>query len=432
MPRFLLLLFTVLLCNSEVVTAAAFQLYEVATPDMGLAGVGNAAVARDAATAYFNPAAMTVLKRNQILVGGQAFYFKTEFRQASNTPIAGDNGGKPTRILPSCGIYFVVEICPRLKFGLSFNSPYISYLHYKRYWAGRFLSQKADLYTLNLNPAIGYKLSSNWSIGGGLSLKYGMLRATEALSPSVYEKKTIKTEGRIKDYFDRAAWGYNLGILWEWDENARIGVAWRSQETHEFKGLPVYSPPEITPNVSATINGVPVFPQLNAEVLSQALIPQNNTITTPATLTVSGYFKLLPRLAIVTQGGSALWHQFRKTIVTSTLASGVVKIHRHWRNTHHAGVGLEFNATCNLLLQGGVAYDSSPVNKYRQAADFPASQQWRYGTGAIYTYNCMRFGFAAEYLHMGNNPVVHNKVFLKGRYKDNNALFCNLTFSRLF
>ncbi|GEM_PF-3480122 len=51
--------------------AGGMQLIEVGTPGMGFAGVGQAAIANDASTAYFNPAGMAFLPCNEVLLGGQ-------------------------------------------------------------------------------------------------------------------------------------------------------------------------------------------------------------------------------------------------------------------------------------------------------------------------------------------------------------------------
>jgi long-subunit fatty acid transport protein len=65
--------------------AAAFQLYKLGTPIIASAGVGQAALAADASTAYFNPAGMTALPRSadlpmdrQIRVGAGVLYAATK------------------------------------------------------------------------------------------------------------------------------------------------------------------------------------------------------------------------------------------------------------------------------------------------------------------------------------------------------------------
>lgn len=435
MRRHLLLILTGFLLHTVTIEGSAFHLTEVATPDMGVAGVGNAAVARDAATAYFNPAAMMALGCNELLIGGQLFYANTHFKVSSCSPSSNDdNGGKPTRIMPAGGVYWMVSICRDLKFGFVFNSPFVTYLNYRRKWAGRFLSQKSAFYTFNLNPSLAYRINPQWSIGAGVSLQYGLLHERLALNPSIYKKPTVVTkEGSIRDKFDRGAWGYNFGILWEPSCYTRLGLAWRSHVCHdEFKGLPRYVPPEITPNNRVTPpNTTNKLTVVTDEELAQALIPIDGHMVMPAMVTLSGYNKITPCFSLLTQWGWTLWHQFRRKFVTSD-NSGFVMRHRHWHDTFHAGIAAELIASETITLQGGLAVDSSPVKEKYQSADYPTYRQWRFGTGLLYNYNCcVRLGFAIEYLWMGHHPAIHNR-FLNGHYHKNNTIFGNFTFQRIF
>ena len=65
--------------------AAGLWLYEFATPNMGTASAGRAAVASDASTAGANPAGMVLLDQSQLIGGLQMLYvdarFDTEFAE---------------------------------------------------------------------------------------------------------------------------------------------------------------------------------------------------------------------------------------------------------------------------------------------------------------------------------------------------------------
>ncbi len=54
--------------------AGGFFLYELGTPDLGLASAGYAARAQDASTVFTNPAGMTMLDHSQLLAGLQPIY----------------------------------------------------------------------------------------------------------------------------------------------------------------------------------------------------------------------------------------------------------------------------------------------------------------------------------------------------------------------
>jgi long-chain fatty acid transport protein len=54
--------------------AGGLLLYEVGSPDVGLASAGWGARAQDASSVFTNPAGMTRLEGSQILLGAQALY----------------------------------------------------------------------------------------------------------------------------------------------------------------------------------------------------------------------------------------------------------------------------------------------------------------------------------------------------------------------
>ena len=73
--------------------AGGILLYEMGTPDVGLASAGFAARAQDPATIATNPAGMTRIQGSEFLLGTQALYGDMEFSQDANTTVSGGNGG---------------------------------------------------------------------------------------------------------------------------------------------------------------------------------------------------------------------------------------------------------------------------------------------------------------------------------------------------
>src|SRR5689334_729948 len=82
MPTFRIsqVLLTTSLLVSNYAFAAAFQFYELGTPIIGTAGVGQAALAEDASTAYFNPAGMAALQGTQFMVGSEVIVPYAHFK----------------------------------------------------------------------------------------------------------------------------------------------------------------------------------------------------------------------------------------------------------------------------------------------------------------------------------------------------------------
>ena len=98
--------------------AGGLYLYELGTPDVGTAAAGWAARAQDAATVFTNPAGMTRLEKSELLVGVQPLYLNAEFSPDSNTTSSGSDGDASTW-LPAGGLYYVHNLMPKLKIGVS-------------------------------------------------------------------------------------------------------------------------------------------------------------------------------------------------------------------------------------------------------------------------------------------------------------------------
>jgi len=86
--------------------AGGLYLYEIGSPDVGLAAAGYAARAQDASTAFSNPAGMTRLKQSQVQFGAQPMYLHVKFDSSSGTTVSGGNGDASAWI-PAAGTFIV-------------------------------------------------------------------------------------------------------------------------------------------------------------------------------------------------------------------------------------------------------------------------------------------------------------------------------------
>lgn len=68
--------------------AGRIMLYEIGTPDVGLASAGWAARAQDAATLFKNPTGMNLLPKSEFQAGIQAAYANLKFSPDSGTNVS--------------------------------------------------------------------------------------------------------------------------------------------------------------------------------------------------------------------------------------------------------------------------------------------------------------------------------------------------------
>src|SRR5262245_39565111 len=103
---------------------AGIELYEIATPDVGLASAGYAARAQDPSTLFKNPAGISLLDGFQLHAGVQGLYGDVEFSPDSNTSarLGTDGGGNAIGFLPALSLFATYEISEKFAVGLGLAS----------------------------------------------------------------------------------------------------------------------------------------------------------------------------------------------------------------------------------------------------------------------------------------------------------------------
>lgn len=371
--------------------AAAFQFYELGTPIIGTAGVGQAAVASDASTAYFNPAGMSQLNYSQFMLGSQLVVPNTHFSVGSQNTISGGNGGNAGTLTPGIGLYYVYAASPSLKLGVSFNTPYGGALNYTNGWAGRYMVQNMLFYTLDLNPAISYSVNKWLSLGAGVVLEYASLNQTVALP--IFGAIDGQADIKVNNF----APGYNLGVLLTPAQGTKIGIAYRSRVLHNLSGTTTFLRIGVTPTTT-----------------TRMIMPQNIIVSLDQSLS--------DRVNLLGELGWANWQSMRTTNVN--IAGFTATTTLNWTNTYRLGLGLQFNATSAMTLQAGASYDSSPTKPSLRTPNLPMDQQYRFGAGLMYaTSQAVKLGFSYEYLNFGKAAInnVSSNGTLQGNYSTNFA-----------
>ena len=374
----------------ESVYAAAFQLYELGTPIIGTAGVGQAAVANDASTAYFNPAGMALLPSSEIMIGSQGALPYTNFQANGANTIPGNNGGNAGTIAPGVDFFYVYSMTPKLKLGVSLTTPYYGSLDYNNGWVGRYEVQQIYFYALDLNPVISYRLTDWASIGGGFTIEYANLNETVAVPiiPDILD-------GQAAFKVDNTSSGFNLGVLLQPTKMTKVGVAYRSQIIHHLNG-----------DVSfANLAGVP-----NA----------STKMVMPSNVIASIMQQITDKFALLGELGWADWSSMRDNVIF--IKDVTIVIPQNWHNTYRVGLAGQYQFTPAFLFELGGSYDSSPTTSDARTAELPMDRQLRLGTGITYAIlKPVKLGLSYEYINLGKASIDNASAdgVFSGKYSRN-------------
>jgi long-chain fatty acid transport protein len=362
-PRRLGLAAAIGLVIAQHAHGAGFALIEQDVSGMGTAYAGAAATADSLGTLYFNPAGMTRLPGTR--AGGAVHLVlpSAEFRNEGSSfvvggaPIPGGDGGDSGGLAAVPHAYLSHQLDDRTWLGLAINAPFGLTTEYDTDWVGRYHAIKSAVKTINLNPSIAFKANERLSLSAGLSAMYlegeftnavdfGTLNALGQLGPlgGLVSAVPGQADGGSKIEGDSWGYGFNLGALFELDDDTRIGMHYRSEVEQEIKG-----------DVRFTL---PV-PQL-AAVFSDADVRAD--VTLPASFSLSGYHRLNSEWALMADYTWTGWSSIPELRFdfANALPDGVTTF--DWKDTNRISVGASYKpAGSGWTYRLGAAYDESPI-----------------------------------------------------------------------
>jgi len=152
---------------------AGFALQENAGSGTGNAFAGGAASAEDASTVWSNPAGMSRLASPQVAAAVHFITPSFKFQNEGSLPAMfqpfGGSGGDAGSLNVVPNLYVAVPIYPQWSVGVGINAPFGLVTEYDDNWLGRFQAVKSDIKTINVNPAVTWRVAPNFSVGLGVN-----------------------------------------------------------------------------------------------------------------------------------------------------------------------------------------------------------------------------------------------------------------------
>ena len=144
--------------GASVSHAGGFALIEQGVKGLGNAYAGAAASAEDASTIFFNPAGMTLLDGNQVLVGLHIIQPSTKFTD-NGSSAGGSDGGDAADLAVIPNLFLVADINDEVKLGLGISVPFGLGTNYDKDWKGRYQAVETAVEVININPSLAFKVN---------------------------------------------------------------------------------------------------------------------------------------------------------------------------------------------------------------------------------------------------------------------------------
>lgn len=406
--------------------AAGFQLWEQDAATMGNYHAGYAAEANDASTTWYNPAGITRIHNQQIIVGMLAvdtdFNYKgnvsvTEFipnvETNSFTPITATmnnvkaNGGV-WGYIPN--LEYVAPINENIGFGFSVVVPFGLMTDYGSESALRYLATRTSISVIDISPALGFKLTEKASFGIGLDIQVAEAEFNNWAGLIDFNELTIiaDEDTRSKSRANDTGYGYHLGVLYEFTPKSRVGLSYHSQVAHHFTGKSKFIGP-----IAGLANG----DEAESSIVSRQA---KANVMLPPYAVLSGYHQFNPCWAVMGSIGYVGWHvfenlrlqnvagvvnSFETVIEPSTTIT--VSVPQHYQDTWNASIGANFSPNDQYIFRLGIGYDQSPARNTYRNVQLPDADRYILAFGGHYQAT-KTIGLDVSYLHVFFNDVKIN------------------------
>lgn len=389
--------------------ASAFQLWEQDGASVGDYHSGRAAQALDATTAFYNPAGITRIKNQQIVLGDVGILTNIKYRGtvATNTYLGGvpinttAQGGSFSQI-PN--FHYVAPLTDYLGFGLSVAVPFGLKTDYGRDTVLRYAATMSQLRVVDVSPALGLNVTDKISVGAGVDIQRMNAEFDQVGTLGVGWDTNSKNQG-----WD-TAWGYHLGALFQYLPGTRFGLAYNSQVVHHVRGTSKFVGP--VADLFNLTSGLPAGP-----IVSETA---NVHLTLPPFTTFSAYHELNQTWAIKGTVVFTQWHVFQnltlKDVASVGLVNGVhrpvtnltVTIPEYYRNTWNVSIGTDYHMTDKLTLRSGVGYDQSPTSNQYRNVQVPDNDRYALAFGGRYqATKTLSFDLGWTHLFVLGNTVIN-------------------------
>ncbi|MGR4020799.1 outer membrane protein transport protein [Vibrio harveyi] len=375
-----LLAVTVAMASGQAM-AAGFQLNAQSATGIGRAFAGDAVIADNASVMARNPAAMALFDKMELSLGFESITSIIEVKDATyrinnnEIPVANTDDVGDTSIAPN--IHLIVPVNDKFAWGVNAYSNFGTKTEFSDSYVATEYGGLTDVKSVNFGLAGSYRLNEQWSFGAGLDLIYGqgtMKRTASANLPLVGGAKLLDV-----DKADGWAVGFNVGTVYELDENNRFGLSYR------------YSP----------------------EFEAKDDKGQKITLPLPDMAEFSGYHKIIDTKFAVHYSIQYIgWSDFDK-IDFDNLNQGLLgptySKDYQWQDGWHYAIGGTYYMNSDWTLRAGYMYDTSAQDNLTSISVPDSDRQW-FSAGFTYhidTKSNVDFGFT--YL-MGDDVKVNEET----------------------
>ncbi|KHA62245.1 long-chain fatty acid outer membrane transporter [Vibrio variabilis] len=380
-------------CNAH---SAGFQVAEHSASGLGRAFSGEGAVADNASVLARNPAAMTLFENTTFsgalsIVDPEVNVYDVDNKEQSDDVA-------PLQVVPAS--YYISPINDSWAWGIGLFTNYGVATDYPDDISAGDMAGHTSLLSVNLNPNIAYRINESFSVGAGVNLVYAEAELTRHKGETAdfvggqYSDRLIGMTGETFGY------GWNVGALYELNENHRFAFGYRSAVKLDFD------------------DGE--FSSYDSGIATESKVTGRLKIDLPAIMELSAFHQLNEQWAVHYGWQRTDWSTFEELKATSPDCDDGVPGQcfykpEKYEDNDRLSLGATYQLNADWTFRAGFAFDEQAG---KATLSIPDSDRRWYSAGVTYMWSdnlSLDAGFALV-------------VSSKGSFTEENALDQERTF----
>ncbi|SMY33100.1 Long-chain fatty acid transport protein precursor [Photobacterium malacitanum] len=365
---------------SSQTMAAGFQLNAQSATGLGRAFSGDGVIADNASTMAKNPASMALFDAPALSLGVIAINTDVHVKNTETAMTIGNHTLPSTAIADASiggtsyapNIYYIQPINDKFSVGASLYSNFGTKTEFKEGYKADLFGGLTDVKSVNLGLSAAYRINQHFSVGGGLDIIHGSGKLQRGNAQAL----NIDADG--------IALGYNLGAIYEYNQNNRFGLSYRYSPTLKAKGDIDYK-----------------GDNLSNEKLIMPL---------PDMVEFSGFNKLNDKFAVHYSVQWIRWSEFDNL---ATTGDSFTKAYQ-WQDSWHYSVGGTYYLNNDWTLRAGYMHDTSAQGKLTSISVPDSDRNWLSGGFSYHLDSKSTIDFGLTYLIGEDVKVNETQPLLPG------------------
>ena len=374
---------------SQQAAAAGFQLNGQSATGLGRAFAGDAVIADNASVLSRNAAAMALFDAPAISLGLNVIDTDIQVKDidykfaGQSIPGQSNQSVGGTAYVPN--IYYIHPINDKFTVGGGIYSNFGTKTEFDDSFSANEFGGMTDVKSINFALSVAYRINDQFSVGGGLDVIYGsgkLERSNKMLEAGIAAQTGVKGPLLNVDA-DGYALGWNIGGVYEVNEDHRFGLSYRYSPDLEAEG-----------DIHYQLGGG----DLSNEKLNMPL---------PDMAEFSGFHKLNDQFAVHYSVQWIKWSEFDKLATTG----GTTLNDYNWKDGWHYALGGTYYLNNDWELRAGYMYDTSAQDQKTSISVPDSDRQWLSGGFTYHIDNKSNIDFGLTYL-MGKDIDVTESTSL--------------------